>query len=226
VNVWAVVPVKPLNRAKSRLAAALSAEMREQLAVKMLHHTVKCLVDCSAVSGILVISRDTRALVIAREYGAKTVQESGAPELNPALERASQVIASWNAQAALIIPADIPLLLPADLRELVQVGRYQQSVVVVPDRHESGTNSLLVRPPGMFRYQFGENSFQKHIAAAELEQATVHIFRSERLMLDLDTPDDLLLYLDLCNKYDLKPFIDISPEDLLPYAAMSQKEES
>ena len=92
MNVWAVVPVKPLNRAKSRLAAALSAEMREQLAVKMLHHTVKCLVDCSAVSGILVISRDTRALVIAREYGAKTVQESGAPELNPALERASQVI--------------------------------------------------------------------------------------------------------------------------------------
>lgn len=224
MNVWAIVPVKPLNRAKSRLAAVLSPEVREKLATAMLAHTVSLLAESAVVSGILVISRDNRALVIARQHGAKTVQESGAPALNPALERASQVIASWNAQAALVLPADLPLLSEAALAELVQLGRYHRSVVIVPNRQEDGTNALLMRPPGMFSYQFGAGSFNKHLEAAHAAEAEVHVFRPERLMLDLDTPDDLLVYLDLCQKYGVTPLIDLTAEDLLPLMSAPQEE--
>jgi 2-phospho-L-lactate guanylyltransferase len=224
VNVWAIVPVKPLNRAKSRLANVLSPELREFLAMQMLRHTVTVLSESAAVSGILVISRDNRALVIAREYGARTVQESGAPALNPALERASQLIASWNAQAALVLPADLPLLMPEDIRQVVQLGRFQQSVVVVPDRNQNGTNALLTRPPGMFRYEFGDHSFDAHVRAAEAVKATLHVFRSERLMLDVDTPEDLMIYLNSCRKSGVEPLIDVNTQDLLPFITVPQKE--
>ena len=216
MNVWAIVPVKPLNRAKSRLAATLSPETREHLAGAMLVHTLTAIHESQAVSGILVISRDNRALVLARKHYARTVQESGMPELNAALERAGQVIASWNARAALVLPADLPLLMAADVEGLVQQGRYQQSVVIGPDRAGTGTNALLLRPPGLIPYLFGENSFARHVAAAEAVGAAVHVYRSERLMLDLDTPDDVALYVELCKKYGQELLLDFATENLLP----------
>ncbi len=226
MSVWAIVPVKPLNRAKSRLATVLSPEMREALSTAMLRHTIASLAECRFVSGILVISRDNRALVIAREYGARTVQESGAPALNAALERASQVIASWSAQASLVLPADLPLLDVSDIQEMAHLGRFHQSAVVVPDREGTGTNGLLLRPPNLFPISFGVGSFERHVTAAETAGATVHVFRSERLMLDLDMPDDLLAYLDLCTKYGVEPLVDLAIQDLIPSTTASQEEKT
>jgi len=223
VNVWAIVPVKPLNRAKSRLAAKLAPEVREQLAGAMLVHTLTAIQASQSVSGILVISRDNRALVLARKHGARTVQESGTPELNPALERASQVITSWNARAALVLPADIPLLMAEDVEELVQQGRFHQSVVITPDRHEMGTNALFMRPPGLIPFLFGEASFARHVAAAEAIGAEVHVHRSERLMLDLDTPDDLALYIELCKKYGQEPLMGLAAENAFPLDVQKER---
>lgn len=226
VNVWAIVPVKPLNRARSRLAATLPAEFRENFAIAMLRHTITTLVDSRAVSGILAISRDNRALVVARKHGARTVQESGTPELNLALERASRMIASWNAKAALILPSDLPLLLADDVRALVDLGRFHQSAVIVPDRHEKGTNGLLLRPPGLMSLQFGEDSYQRHRQAAEAAGADVHVFQTERLMLDTDTPEDVLLYLKLCEKYQVAPLVDFTVENMYSLTMEPQKEDS
>lgn len=223
MNVWAIVPVKPLNRAKSRLASLIPAEIREQLAAEMLRNTIATLTSSRAISGVLVISRDNRALVIARKHGARTVQESGAPALNAALERANQIISSWNAQAALVLPADLPLLTSDDLLELTELGRYNQSIVIVPDRDENGTNALLMRPADMFPCRFGENSFQEHLIQARAMDATLHIFRSERMMLDLDTPEDLHAYLKYCEKNEIEPLVDLSLDDLQAYLT-TQKE--
>ena len=66
MNVWAIVPVKPLNRAKSRLAALVPSDVRERLAAAMLQNTISVLAGSRSISGVLAISRDNRALVIAR----------------------------------------------------------------------------------------------------------------------------------------------------------------
>ncbi len=224
MTIWAIVPVKPFNRAKSRLAPVLAPEAREMLAAEMLRHTVSVLVSSDVVNGVLVISRDSRALLIARKYGAKTVQEGGIPALNPALERACQMISSWNARAALILPADLPLLTPADVHGLAEIERYRPSVTITPDFQEVGTNALLLRPPDIVPCQFGEDSFRLHVEAAHAAGIEAHIYRSERLMLDLDTPEDLLLYLQLCQKYGVQPLIDLSLEQVLPSSTASDKE--
>lgn len=196
MSVWAIVPVKPFNRAKSRLASVLSPEEREVLAEKMLRHTLETLVNSKSVTGTLVISRESKALGLARDLGIHTVQEVGTPELNAALLRASQVVGALGAKGVLVLPADLPLLNVEDIAEMVHLGRYNTTIVLAPDRNEDGTNSLLVRPPGHIPFSFGPGSFQRHLKLAQDTGATVKIYRSERLGLDIDTPLDLKSYYD------------------------------
>jgi len=197
MSVWAIVPVKPLKRAKSRLARVLTPEQREYLATQLLLRTVRLLLPLSHIQGVLVISRDTRALAMARDLGAQTVQESGTPQLNTALLRATQALRTWGGEAGLVVPADIPLLSGDDVGAVVDMGRYHNSVVVVPDRREQGTNLLFVRPPGLIPYAFGENSFNRHQYYARDAGATVLVYRSDGASLDIDTAADLARYLEL-----------------------------
>ncbi len=146
------------------------------------------------IAGTLVISRDTRALAIAREAGVHTVQESGAPELNNALMRATQVVAGWRSGAVLILPADLPLITPEDLTGMIELGQEAQTVVIATDGRDDGTNAMLIRPPGLFTYAYGVGSFQRHVALAREAGAQVKQYHSERLALDIDVPADLERY--------------------------------
>jgi 2-phospho-L-lactate guanylyltransferase len=207
MNVWAIVPIKPLSKAKSRLSEVLTPEQREQLAFNLLARTVRLLLPLPQIQGVLVISRDTRALAMVRSLGAQTVQEGGTPELNNALLRATQVLRTRGAGAVLVVPSDIPLLSGEDIEKMVTLGRYQSSVIIAPDRREEGTNLLLVRPPGLIPYRFGLNSFTEHQRLAQEANASLAVYQSERAGLDLDTPDDLRWYRSLAQTLD-EPVID------------------
>jgi 2-phospho-L-lactate guanylyltransferase len=205
MSVWVIIPVKPLSRAKSRLAGALTPEQRQHLAESMFRHVLQVVRDVPSVMGTLVVSRDTKALAIAREYHARTVQESGQPELNAALTRATQAVMSWHGDAVLVLPADLPLITPDDVRKLVELSVKTPSVVIATDQHRDGTNALLVRPPGLIAYAFGVGSFAQHIKLAEAAGATVTEFKSDRLALDIDVPADLDNYNHLVRGVDFEP---------------------
>lgn len=208
MSIWAMVPIKPLNRAKSRLSSVLSSEQRETLALHMLMHNLEILTHSAGISGVLVISRDMKALAAARAVeGVHTLQESGTPELNKALHRASRMLMSWGTTATLILPADIPLLSCEDVQVMIDLGRFEQSLVIAPDRYHDGTNAMFMRPPDIIDYGFGRGSFNRHVQAAELAGAEVHRYESERLSLDVDSPEDLILYQQLAAKLG-EPVID------------------
>jgi 2-phospho-L-lactate guanylyltransferase len=194
MSIWAIIPVKPLNRAKSRLSQVLPPEERQQLAENMLRHVLQVVRDVPQVMGTLVISRDSKALAIARDYGARTVVESGAPELNAALMRATQVVRQWKGHAILILPADLPLLAPEDVTCLLELGQTERTVVIATDLNKDGTNALFIRPPGLIGYSYGTGSYERHLAMAEQAGAAVKLYESERLMLDIDMPEDLATY--------------------------------
>ncbi len=207
MNVWAIVPVKPLGRAKSRLSDVMEPDFREKLATRLLKQTVRLLLLTTGIQGVLVISRDSKALAMVREIGAQTVQESGTPELNNALLRGTQALKVWGATASVIVPADLPLLTRNDVEEVVRLGRYHNTVVIAPDRHDVGTNLMLVRPPGIIPYAFGENSFAVHQRLVQEAQADLLVYRSERVALDLDTADDLRTYVALAQRLNV-PLIE------------------
>lgn len=193
MTLWAIVPVKPLRRGKSRLASALSEDERTDLNRSLLQNTLKTLSELKEVEEVLVISRDPHALTIARNYGARTVREDGQPELNTALKRATVVAQVYATGAVLILPADLPLITAEDVRVLIERAGEPPAVVIAPDRHGTGTNALLISPSGLIEYDFGENSFQRHCQRAKEAGARLEIVDLPSLGLDLDLPEDLEL---------------------------------
>ncbi len=192
MTCWMVIPVKPLNRAKSRLAAVLSPKRREALAKALLEHLLGIGRSQRRVLGTLVISRDTHALALARETGAHTMQESGSPELNTALQRATQVLLSWGADSLLILPADLPFLTATDVENIVKMGaETENGIVIATDQQHDGTNALYCRPPGVINYAYGPGSYHRHIQLAKDAGATVQFYSSDRLQHDIDDANDL-----------------------------------
>jgi 2-phospho-L-lactate guanylyltransferase len=199
MTIWAIVPVKPLRRGKSRLAGVLTEDQRAELNSNLLKHTLSVLSTLSEWMQVLVVSRDPHALAIARSYDAKTVQEDGQPHLNTALERAT-IISQLNhtTQGVLILPADLPLLQRDDVLSLVARSVNNLPVVVIaPDRRDNGTNALLTIPAGIIEYDYGEGSFQRHCERAKSVGAHLEIVKSFSLGLDLDLPEDLEMVQDL-----------------------------
>jgi 2-phospho-L-lactate/phosphoenolpyruvate guanylyltransferase len=192
--LWVIVPVKPLRLSKSRLSGILTPEERQRFAEAMLRHVLKTVQEVPQVTGTLVISRDSHALAIAREYEAKTIQESGAPELNIALTRATSVVASWHSDAVLVLPADLPLIQPEDISNIIKLGKQEPGIVIATDRDKNGTNALFIRPPGFIEYAYGEGSYQRHAVLARDAGAVVKVFESDGMLQDIDMPEDIENY--------------------------------
>jgi 2-phospho-L-lactate/phosphoenolpyruvate guanylyltransferase len=191
MSLWAIVPVKPLKRGKSRLAGILTEEERTQLNQDLLERTLKTLSQLKELDQVLVVSRDPHALTIARNYGAKTVQEDGQPHLNTALTRATVMAQLHSPHGVLVLPADLPLLTPDDVLALIDRAVRPPVVVIAPDRHRKGTNALLMVPPSLIEYDFGEGSFERHCERARQAGAKLEIVELPSLALDLDLPEDL-----------------------------------
>ncbi len=191
MTIWAIVPVKPLDQAKSRLAAVLTQEERATLSRELLVNTLRALQGVPEVERTLVVSRDEHALALAREHGARTVTERGAPQLNRALVRATVLAKGYKVGGVLVLPADLPLLTGDDIRRLVALAKDPPVVVIAPDRHGTGTNALLCAPPGLIEYDFGPDSFPRHQAHARQAGARLVLCDLPSLGLDLDLPEDL-----------------------------------
>lgn len=193
MTLWAIVPVKPLRRGKSRLAGTLSEDQRAELNRILLEHTIQTLTDLKEIEQVLVVSRDSSALALARDLGARTVQEDGAPTLNTALKRATVVAQVYASRGVLIVPADLPLLNREDVTALLARSANPPVVVIAPDRHQKGTNALLLSPADIIEYDFGEGSFKRHCDRARKAGARLEVVNLPSLELDLDLPEDLEL---------------------------------
>ena len=192
MTLWAIVPVKPLRRGKSRLAGLLSEDQRTKLNQEMLAHTLKILRAVPDIEHTLVISRDPAALALARAHGARTVREEGAPRLNSALKRATLFAKTYVTRGVLIVPMDLPLMTPNDIAVMINQSQGSDPVIVIaPDHHHQGTNALLVCPAGQIEYEFGPGSFQRHCELAQTSGARLEICELPNLALDVDFPEDL-----------------------------------
>ena len=194
--LWAIVPVKPLRRGKSRLSGVLSPEERNDLNRRLLTHTLETLSAIPDIEQILVISRDQAALSLAREHGARTVLENGAPELNVALARATIVVKNYATHGLLIVPADLPLISSEDVNAMLEKAVDPPVVVLAPDHRRQGTNALLVCPVGLIEYDFGPGSFQRHCERALQAGARLEILELPSLALDMDMPEDLEMVIE------------------------------
>ncbi len=191
MTLWAIVPVKPLKRGKSRLAGILTRSERVDLNRQLLTHTLDTLRTVPEIEQVLVISRDPEALALAREFGARTVQEKRTSHLNDALIRATFVARKYSTAGVLVLPADLPLVTPEDIKMMMALAVDPPVVVIAPDRHREGTNALLISPAGLIEYNFGPGSFRKHCDLVRSAGARLEVCDQSSLALDIDHPEDL-----------------------------------
>ena len=191
--MWAIVPVKTFDRAKQRLANVLSPEERRALMLAMARDVLTCLAKCSRLSGILIVSRAPEADALAQTFATERYAESPDSNLPEALEQATlHLVANFDATGIIVVPADIPGVRPDELDNILE---RHESVTILPDDHNVGTNALICSPPLCMPYIFDGKSFKPHVDAAFQAGITPQVIPGSCFSLDVDTPDDLLALL-------------------------------
>jgi 2-phospho-L-lactate/phosphoenolpyruvate guanylyltransferase len=189
----AVLPVKRFDRAKQRLSSGLAGTSREVLAEAMLRDVLGALSRVRALYAIIVVTGEPRAGALARAHDALIVEDRDEAGQSAAASLGVARAAEFGAERVLMVPGDCPALDADEVQALIarqDVGE-AGAVTIVPDRHGTGTNALLLAPPHVIAPAFGEGSFARHLAAAEASGARVAVERVDSLALDVDTPDDL-----------------------------------
>jgi 2-phospho-L-lactate/phosphoenolpyruvate guanylyltransferase len=202
----AVIPVRSLEGAKTRLGHVLDAEERRDLVARLLRQTVAAARE-AGVRDIVVVSEDGATRALGAAAGARSIGQRRRG-LNAALGVGRDAALDAGATTLVVLPGDLPLVDRASVAALFAAARppaagdtgsltdvHEAVVVLVPDRHGRGTNALLLRPPDVIAFAFGADSRATHARLAA-EAGARYVELESPLSIDLDTPEDLLLVED------------------------------
>ena len=185
----AVIPVKRLSAAKSRLRGAVPDVRHAELALAMVLDTAAAVLAAERVGRLLVVTDDPVAAAAVAGLGARVVPDRPGADLNGAMRFGADEAAGLTAYR-LVLAGDLPALRPGQLDEaLAEAGRRS----FVADAAGTGT-VLLATPPGQpLDPHFGIGS-----AAAHARSGAVPLTGDwPGLRQDVDTPADLATVLSL-----------------------------
>lgn len=193
MRATAVLPVKRFATAKQRLATGVDDRRREALVAAMLEDVLAAIGRARAVERTILVSGDPIAQEIAARASAPIdVVPDPADEGHVRAALAGIARAEVDgADLVILLPGDCPLLDPRQLDRLL-TGVPSRYVAIVPDRHGTGTNALVLSPPSAIEPAFGEGSRERHVAAAREAGIPFEVEEMDSLALDLDTPADLV----------------------------------
>ncbi|HEX4733858.1 MAG TPA: 2-phospho-L-lactate guanylyltransferase [Thermoleophilaceae bacterium] len=184
----AILPVKSFGAAKQRLGSLLGSGSRHALAQAMFQDVLASLRKVQGIERIVIVASEPTVEFAADEQVVVIEDEVNDGQSPAAVAGIRWALAS-GFERVLLVPGDTPLLSPVELDALL-AGSPEQ-VVIVPDRHGTGTNGLLLHPPEAIEPSFGPGSLQRHVAAAEAAGVAHRVERMRSLEFDVDTSDDL-----------------------------------
>jgi 2-phospho-L-lactate guanylyltransferase len=193
-DLWAVVPVKELERAKERLAPLLAPALRRALMLAMLEDVLAALAATPPLAGIVVATVDAEAERLARRYGARPFARGAREGHSGAVAAAARRLQAEGRAGMLTLPGDVPLVTPAEIAALIAAHRPAPAFTIAPSRDERGSNAVLCSPPEAVPLRFGADSFFPHLEAAAARGIRPTVRRLPGLALDIDTPADLAAF--------------------------------
>jgi 2-phospho-L-lactate guanylyltransferase len=194
MDLWAVVPVKELDRAKERLASAWPQELRRALMLEMLEDVLAALAAVPALAGLAVVTIDPAARRLAAKHGCRIIEDGARDGHTGAVSAAARLLAQEGRASMLTVPGDIPLVTADELVQLLAAHRAAPAFTIAPSRDERGSNAIVCSPPDAVPLRFGEDSFCPHLRAAEACGIRPTVVRLPGIALDVDTPDDLAAF--------------------------------
>jgi 2-phospho-L-lactate/phosphoenolpyruvate guanylyltransferase len=189
--IVAVVPLKRLSDAKSRLSPGLPAENRSALALALARRAITALKETDAIARVAVVSPEPE---LASQFQADWLPDDR--DLNSSLARGVRWAEEMGAASLLIVPADLPLITAGDVQEFIASAADAAGITICAT-HDGGTGAILLTPPRAVPPAFGPKSFERHITLAEERGVAVHRVTLPAFESDLDTLADLALYRDV-----------------------------
>jgi 2-phospho-L-lactate guanylyltransferase len=215
----AILPVKRFSEAKQRLGQSVADPLRRDLARAMVGDVLSALRDCAAIERTIVVTCEESVAAAARYLGAIVVPDTAEDGQSAAVALGIGRAVAEGFARVLCIPGDCPALDPGEVAALLESQPSSPAqvpappepqpsspaqasapepllagpleVVVVPDRHGTGTNGLLLTPPGAIHPSFGPDSCERHIGLAREAGVACRVERVPSLLLDIDTGEDL-----------------------------------
>jgi len=188
VRTAAILPVKSFGAAKQRLGSLLGQGSRQALAQAMFQDVLASLRKVEAIERIVIVASEPSVEFAADAQVILLEDEACEGQSAAALIGIRWAVAA-GFERVLLVPGDTPMLVPGEIAALL--AETSDDVVIVPDRHRTGTNGLLLRPPTAIEPSFGPDSLERHVAAAEAAGVTYRVERVPSLVYDVDTSDDL-----------------------------------
>jgi 2-phospho-L-lactate guanylyltransferase len=189
----ALIALKDLVQAKSRLSGLLSPSERRALAQAMAEDVLVQLLKHPRIERVILISDDPGAGMMAQTYGAELWSEAslGRCGLNNLFTSACERLVASAKTQILILHADVPLISQDDLTLAIERQLSLGGIVIGADRRGEGTNMLVMDSDSIPVFHFGERSRSKHEKAACEAGFSSSVFERSGVALDVDDPADL-----------------------------------
>lgn len=194
MRTLAILPIKSFGAAKERLSGLLGRGSRQAVAQAMFLDVLAALRRVQGIDAIAVVTADYAAESAARNEGVHLLFDPREEGQSEAVTIGIRHGVALGFERVLLVPGDTPLIEPGEVAVMLERAEQEATAaVIVPDRHGSGTNALLLSPPETMAPSFGDGSLERHRSAAAAAGLSHRVEAVPSLLLDVDTPEDMAL---------------------------------
>ena len=192
MKIAAIIPMKSLHSAKSRLSNILTAQQRKNLAMYLLDATITELKKSNFISEIIIVSNDKAVKNYSCLNNLKFIKDFD-EGVNKAVILADNYCINNGINANIVIPHDLPFISAKEIDEICTISnKYHKCIIICPSKRFDGTNILFRKPPDVIKTHYDDNSYMNHLKEAYKLKIPVESLDLVKLRFDLDTKEDLL----------------------------------
>jgi len=188
LKISVIIPVKTFQKSKTRLQ--LSEDKTNELCRLLLEEVIKTVTESKLIDEIIVVTNEEKISDIIEKYHCTKIQDKEEKSVNDAVGLAENYLLENGFTHSIVLPLDVPFFYPEDLENLLRFSS-ENSVLVIPSRHFDGTNALVRAPINSMKPRYDEGNYSFQIESAKKFDVKISIGLIYRLMLDIDTIEDL-----------------------------------
>ena len=187
--MWALIPINDFSESFSRLSEHLDSDRRRELTQILATQVFEALCSIRSIEKIVVLSNEKEWLKSFDNQKITILKDPEIKKLKAKITHAAEWIQNQGIQQMLYLSVDLPFIQETDIAKFI--AEHQGGLSIVKAHKENGTNALILDLPATLEFQFGVNSFDKHLAAAKAQKINTKILEIKNLSLDIDTWNDL-----------------------------------
>jgi 2-phospho-L-lactate guanylyltransferase len=201
LKIAAIIPVKTFSNAKTRLR--LPTEKVEELCKIMLEEILQVLSTSSKIEKIILVTKEDKAIEMGKKFNTVTIIDEKEEGVNQAVSLTDKYLLENNFIASIVFPQDIPFIKTEDIDFILKHQLHPNFAIIVPSRKFDGTNALVRMPTDLMKTHYDDDSYRNHMLIAKEHTMNVATVFVKRIMLDVDSQEDLEFLLKQNEKPDL-----------------------